>query len=119
MISPLITIDQETSASDAIIVMRSKHIRRLVVTKKVTDNDGVSRDEVNGIVTLMSLTGHIPSNSIDLAEVEVPGDIVEKENMKIVCPYCQSKFENKTEMSKHIDRVHIRSGSLEGDLRHW
>jgi CBS domain-containing protein len=122
MSSPVITIDQKSSTADAIYLMRSKHIRRLVVTKKVTDNNsgGASdREYATGVVTLMSMTGNIPSNSVDLAELEVPRDIIEKENIKIVCPYCQSVFENKMEMSKHIDQIHIGSGLLEGDLRQW
>ena len=36
---------------------------------------------------------------------------------KIVCPYCESTFETKEELSKHIDRIHHGSGLLEGDTR--
>jgi CBS domain-containing protein len=123
MSSPVITIDQQSSTAEAISLMRSKHIRRLVVTQKVTDNNNNNsssdREYAIGIVTLMSMAGNIPSNSVDLAELEVPSDIIEKENIKIVCPYCQSVFENKQTMSKHIDRIHVGSGLVEGDLRQW
>ena len=30
------------------------------------------------------------------------------------CPYCESIFEEKEELSKHIDRIHGDSGLLEG-----
>jgi uncharacterized C2H2 Zn-finger protein len=30
------------------------------------------------------------------------------------CPYCESIFENKEDMSRHIDRIHGDSGVLEG-----
>ncbi|GEM_PF-264499 len=36
---------------------------------------------------------------------------------EISCPYCESIFENKEELSKHIDRIHHGSGLLEGDTR--
>jgi uncharacterized C2H2 Zn-finger protein len=36
---------------------------------------------------------------------------------KISCPYCNSDFEDKDELSKHIDRIHHGSGALEGDTR--
>jgi len=36
---------------------------------------------------------------------------------EISCPYCESIFENKEELSKHIDRIHHGSGLLEGDSR--
>jgi uncharacterized C2H2 Zn-finger protein len=37
----------------------------------------------------------------------------------VECPYCQSKFKNKADLSKHIDRIHTESGLLEGDSRRW
>jgi uncharacterized C2H2 Zn-finger protein len=30
------------------------------------------------------------------------------------CPYCESIFESKEDMSRHIDRIHGDSGILEG-----
>jgi uncharacterized CHY-type Zn-finger protein len=35
----------------------------------------------------------------------------------VSCPYCQSKFANNEELSKHIDRLHHGSGLLEVDSR--
>jgi uncharacterized C2H2 Zn-finger protein len=35
----------------------------------------------------------------------------------VECPYCQSKFKDKADLSKHIDRIHTESGLLEGDRR--
>jgi uncharacterized C2H2 Zn-finger protein len=40
-------------------------------------------------------------------------------NGSVSCPYCQSKFKDNTELSKHIDRIHTGSGLLEGDSRNW
>ncbi len=37
----------------------------------------------------------------------------------VSCPYCGSTFENKIDLSKRIDRIHIGGGLLEGDLRRW
>lgn len=125
MSTPLITIDHQSSVVDAVSLMRSKHIRRLVVIKNQTgDSSDTSssnndRKQVIGIVSLVSITGNSPSNNIDLAELEVSPDIVQKENIKIVCPYCQSRFQTTAEMSKHIDQIHIGKGLLEGDLRQW
>jgi uncharacterized C2H2 Zn-finger protein len=38
---------------------------------------------------------------------------------QITCPYCESKFPNKNDLSKHIDRIHDGSGLLEGDTRRF
>ncbi len=35
----------------------------------------------------------------------------------IRCPYCESIFNTKEELSKHIDKIHIGPGVLEGDTR--
>jgi uncharacterized C2H2 Zn-finger protein len=35
----------------------------------------------------------------------------------VQCPYCQSMFSNNEDLSKHIDRIHLGSGLLEGDTR--
>ena len=113
MSSPLITIAEEESVRDAILLMRSKHIRRLVVKKPGGSNN------ITGIITLMSIVGNVPSDKVDLAEVEMPANVFEIEAAKIICPYCQSQFKDKAEMSKHIDRIHIGSALLEGDMRRW
>lgn len=42
-----------------------------------------------------------------------------EENTSVSCPYCQSKFKDKEELSKHIDRIHTGAGLLEGDTRKW
>lgn len=43
----------------------------------------------------------------------------DKSSPLVECPYCQSKFKDKADLSKHIDRIHTGSGLLEGDRRKW
>jgi len=105
MSAPLVTIDESAPVKEAILLMRRNAIRRLPVTK-----DG----KVTGLLTLRSMIGNSRKTSIDLADVELP---TAKTN--VMCPYCQSKFESKDDLSKHIDRLHLGSGLLEGDLRQW
>ncbi len=105
MSSPLVTIDGSTLVKDAVLLMRENAIRRIPVK-----NEG----KVVGMLTLKSIIGDSREKSIDLIDIELPAAI-----SKIACPYCQSKFENKQDLSKHIDRLHLGSGLLEGDLRRW
>jgi len=107
MSSPLITVGKKTSCLDAILLMRKKGMRRL----PVIDDDG----KTVGIVTLMSLAGNTPIGSIDLAELEMPSS---HSRGIIKCPHCQSEFNDKSQLSLHIDRIHLGSGLL-GDLRNW
>ena len=68
----------------------------------------------------MSIVGSNPNQNIDLAEVELPSNsTITGRKIMIICPYCQSKFEDKDQLSRHIDRIHVGSGLLEGDLRRW
>src|SRR6476660_491808 len=84
MSSPIVDVDEEISIRDAISLMRRKRIRRLLVTgtKKNTD-DTISRQDEKlkqsiktispiGTVTLMSIVGNMPEESLELAEVESP-----------------------------------------------
>lgn len=105
MSSPLIVIDGSAPVKDAIVLMRKNGIRRMPVTKE---------GKIVGMVTLKSVIGDSQKNSIELIEVELPTAI-----SKVACPYCGSKFENKEDLSKHIDRLHLGSGLLEGDMRQW
>jgi signal-transduction protein with cAMP-binding, CBS, and nucleotidyltransferase domain len=109
MSSPLVTIERETQCIEAITMMRKKGLRRLPV---------VDKEKIVGIVTLMSLVGNMPIRNIDLAELEAPVP-PSPSNVILNCPYCQSKFNGKKDLSSHIDRIHLGSGLLEGDLRKW
>lgn len=103
--SPLITIGANSSLADAISIMRNKHIRRLAVQK-------TKGGEITGLVTLMSLIGNIPSQSIELAELQIPKDLTVLGTGIIRCPYCDMTYENKGEITKHIDEAHILSSQL-------
>ena len=107
MTTPLITVDKQTPCIEAIKIMREKNLRRLPI---------LEQENIIGVVTLMSLAGNVPERNIDLVELEKPQT---SKTPIITCPYCESKFGDKTELSKHIDRIHLGSGLLEGDLRKW
>jgi len=102
MSSPLVTIGEGATVRDAVTLMRSKGIRRLPV---------IRAGEMSGVITLKTVVGNIPSRSVELAHIE--------NKAKTACPYCGSKFEDNDDLSKHIDRIHLGSGLLEGDLRNW
>lgn len=124
MSSPVISIDEGASVKDTITLMREKNIRRLIVSRQAKSHDDEKGDRSIatpiGIVTLMSIIGNVPAESLVLAEIESPspGKTVETV-VNITCPYCQSKFLDKMELSRHIDRIHVGSGLLEGDTRRW
>jgi CBS domain-containing protein len=128
MSSPIHTVDKDVLVKDAVSIMRSKGIRRLVVVtnkNKSTESDvpSLTKDKgkksILGVLTLMSIIGESSNQNISLADIDIPDSIIVLKNIEIVCPYCGSKFNNKTDLSKHIDRIHIGAGLLEGDKRQW
>ncbi|AIC14593.1 CBS and zinc finger C2H2 domain-containing protein [Nitrososphaera viennensis EN76] len=102
MSTPLITVDESATVLEATLIMRNKGIRRLPVKRK---------GEIIGLLTLMSIVGNMPGKSIEAGLIETGV------GANITCPYCGSGFESKQDLSKHVDRLHIGSGLLEGDLR--
>jgi CBS domain len=90
---PLISTDENSSIKDGICLMRNRYIRRLPINKE---------GNVIGIATLKRIVGNIPTQGIDLAEVELPTGSPGNE---IICPYCQQKFEDRDKISYHINKV--------------
>ncbi|MDG7035704.1 MAG: CBS domain-containing protein [Nitrososphaerota archaeon] len=96
MSTNVFTIDESSSVEEAITLMSNNNIRRLCVT----DNHG----NLIGIVTRQVISGEyfyqVPINALQ------PPD-------KYICPFCNSAFETKEELSTHIDQVHIGVGRLQ------
>jgi CBS domain-containing protein len=110
-----------------LLVTSSK--KREELGSNIVENETSHEKEFNevvpiGIVTLMAIAGNVPEESLDLAEVEIPsashrpsvevGDSQYIDHgrpksgyITINCPYCESKFNNKGELSVHIDRIHL------------
>lgn len=102
MSRPLVSVSDKTSVKEAICIMRNRHIRRLLVKRQ--------DDSILGMTTLKSAIGNMPSQGIDLAEVELPGESPSESIGKlamIVCPYCQSTFKDKEKIDEHINTGHL------------
>lgn len=97
---PLLTVDPKSKVGEAVKLMIENDIKRLPVT-----DSGI----LLGVVVLRAVIGHMVEKSMPLVELEVP------EGLK--CPYCGSVFKSREELSRHIDRVHIGVGTLEGATR--
>ncbi len=102
MSKPLIFIDANAKVKEAIVLMAKNNIRRLVVKEG---------KNVTGVISQRAVVGDVHKADISIAEIDIPKGLL--------CPYCGSTFENKEELSKHIDRMHIGAGLLEGDLRQF
>ncbi len=120
MSSPIITISPKTSIGDALAVMEKHILRQLVVSSGSTVIGMVSRDELferihkaSMVVSQTALKG-TPVCIINPNAIAFVKDAI---SAKLACPYCNSPFDDKSALSRHIDRLHIGSGLLEGDVR--
>ena len=59
----------------------------------------MNHEKILGVATLMSIVGNIPTRNVKLVELESSTS----QSPDLGCPYCESKFEGKMELSKHID----------------
>jgi CBS domain-containing protein len=100
MTKPLIFVDANASVKQAIALMAKNNIRRLIVREG---------KNVVGVISQRAVVGDVHKADIAIAEVDMPKGVL--------CPYCGSTYKDKEELSKHIDRMHIGAGLLEGDVR--
>lgn len=102
MSAPVETIEDNSKVGDAIARMSKLGIRRLAVTKK---------GKFVGIVTQKNLASGRLGHDVPLPELAEPGGTT--------CPYCGAPAKDNRDLSKHIDRVHLGLGLLEGNLSKW
>jgi signal-transduction protein with cAMP-binding, CBS, and nucleotidyltransferase domain len=99
MSAPVETVEENAKAGDAIAKMSKLGIRRLGVTR---------RGRFVGLVTQKNLVSGRLRASVPLPELSEPGGVR--------CPYCGSSAKDSGELSRHIDRIHIRLSLLEGGI---
>lgn len=102
MTSPLESVEESAKVAEAIAKMSRLGVRRLGVTRK---------GKLVGMITQKAvMTGDL-RKSVPLPELASP-------NLSS-CPYCDTVFKSREELSKHIDQVHLGLGLLEGDTSKW
>ena len=122
MSSPVFTIPSQSTLQDALSYMDKYSIRQLVIILGSSVSGMVTRDSIYekvknaSISTIESLADGAPLCIINPKAIKYVKDL---ESAKVVCPYCESPFDDKTTLSKHIDRLHGGAGLLEGDTRQY
>lgn len=100
MSTPVESISAEMKVGDAIARMSELDVRRLLVMKggklagMITQRRIVSGQGKAVLPELISATG-------------------------LGCPYCGASLKDASELSKHIDQLHIGGGLLSGDATKW
>jgi signal-transduction protein with cAMP-binding, CBS, and nucleotidyltransferase domain len=120
MTSPVLAVDPKTSVQETLSMMDKHVVRQLIVS---------SHSAVLGMVYRDDIFEKIHMSSTATAETAVTGSpaciinpkaiayIRDTSSAKVVCPYCELPYDSKEALSKHIDRLHMGAGVLEGDVR--
>jgi len=122
MSSPVYSLPPHSTLQDALNYMDKYNIKQIIVStgssilgimKRASIYENVQKASMS---TVESLTEGAPMCIINPNAVKYVKDL---STAKVVCPYCESPFDDKNTLSKHIDRLHGGAGLLEGDTRQY
>lgn len=122
MTSPVYSLPPHSSLQDALDYMDKYGIKQIIVSTGSSILGIMRRANIYEKVqqasmsTVESLTEGAPMCIINPSAVKYVKDL---SSAKAVCPYCESPFDDKATLSKHIDRLHGGAGLLEGDVRQY
>jgi signal-transduction protein with cAMP-binding, CBS, and nucleotidyltransferase domain len=120
MTCPVFAVGPGSTIKEALSVMDKHSIRQVMVHAYAAVLGVVTREDIYQSMETLSMTTEdtaisgTPACIINTKAIVYTKDL---SKFSIVCPYCQSPFDTKEGLSKHIDRLHGESGILEGDVR--
>lgn len=120
MSSPVITISPKSTVAEALAIMDKHVIRQIVVSSGSSVIGMVSRDGIFEQIhkaTLSTTEAAFSGTPVCILNPKAIAYVKDLNQANLVCPYCNSPFDDKEALSKHIDRLHGGSGVLEGDAR--
>ena len=122
MSSPVYSLPPHSILQEALNFMDKYEIKQIIVStgsailgvlKRASIYENVQKASMSSVD---SLTEGAPMCIINPNAVKYVKDL---STAKAVCPYCESPFDDKNTLSKHIDRLHGGAGLLEGDSRQY
>ena len=121
MSSPVLAVEPTSTVKEALSVMDKRRVRQVMVHAYSAVLGMVTRDAIYERLEAISVSSEdavlqgTPMCIIDTKSITY---IKDASISRFKCPYCESPFDTKESLSKHIDRLHGESGVLEGDVRH-
>jgi signal-transduction protein with cAMP-binding, CBS, and nucleotidyltransferase domain len=120
MTSPVLAVDPHTTVREALSIMNKRNVRQLMVHAYSAVLGIVSREDVSRMVEKIALSMEgtaLEGTPVCIIDQKTITYVRDTSRAKLTCPYCESPFDTKEGLSKHIDRLHGESGVLEGDVR--
>ena len=120
MTSPVLAIDPKTTVKEALSIMDKHLVRQVMVHAYSAVLGMVTRERIYQKLETISLSSEdtaLQGTPVCLIDTKSIAYMKDPNLAKLKCPYCESPFDTKEGLSKHIDRLHGGAGVLEGDVR--
>lgn len=120
MTSPVLAVDPHNTIQETLSIMDKHVIRQVIVSSHSAVLGMVSRDDIFEKIHMATVsTAHTAIKGTPVCIINPKAIVYMKDGStaKLICPYCESPFDTKEGLSRHIDRLHSGSGVLEGDVR--
>ena len=121
MNSPVLAVDPKTTVREALSIMDRHMIRQVIVSSNAAVLGMVAREDIFEKIQMATIS------TADTALRGTPVCIINPKAIvymrdistaKLSCPYCESPFDSKEELSKHMHRLHTRKNTLQEDMEH-
>jgi CBS domain-containing protein len=120
MTSPVLAVGPHSTVQETLAMMDKHVVRQLIVTSQSAVLGMVYRDDIFERIHLSTMSTAdtaLKGTPVCIINPKAIAYIKDLSAAAVVCPYCESPFDSKEALSKHIDRLHTGSGVLEGDVR--
>jgi signal-transduction protein with cAMP-binding, CBS, and nucleotidyltransferase domain len=120
MTSPVLAIDPKTTVKEALSIMDKHLVRQVMVHAYSAVLGMVTREGIYQKLETISISSEdtaLQGTPVCLIDTKSIAYMKDPNLANLKCPYCESPFDTKEGLSKHIDRLHGGAGILEGDVR--
>ena len=120
MTSPVLAVDPQTTVKNALEIMNKKNVRQVMVHAYSAVLGMVYREDIYKMMETISLCSEdaaLHGTPVCIIDQKSISYVKDTSKAKFVCAYCESTYDSNEALSKHIDRLHIGAGVLEGDVR--
>ena len=117
MNSPVLAVDPKATVQEALSIMNKHVIRQIIVSSNAAVLGMVAREDIFEKIQIATITAADTALRGTPVCIINPKAIVymkDTSTNKLICPYCESPFDSKETLSKHINRLHTGPGVLEG-----
>ena len=121
MTCPVVAVRPNSTVSEALSVMDKHKVRQVFVHAYAAVLGMVTRDDIYQLIETISVSSQETAMSgtpVCIIDSKSISYIKDNTKARFLCPYCESPFDTKEGLSKHMDRIHQGGvGVLEGDIR--